>query len=138
MQQPRRRADPARRLRDIVGVEDQPAITRARLPQHAIELVARERAVVQLDHPKQREIDDAGIDALVNSPAAVEAIVELELARQRDAAEWIAKVGEVETRADFAQNLAIAPAFFVQHPGIERIDADMRKSMTADLMPAII
>lgn len=119
-QQSRRAADPARRIRHIVGVEDEPAITLAGFAQHAAKLLGGQRAIVELDDAQQRQIDDAGIDALVNAAAAVEAPFQLPLARQRDVTERVTEIGYFDPRAQLAQRVAIAPAFLVQFTRISR------------------
>ena len=90
--QARRTADAARRIGDVVGIEDQPAIAGAGLADDAVELRRRERAVVEFDDAEHGKIDRAGIDAFINAAAGVEAALQLTLSQQRRPAERIEKL----------------------------------------------
>src|SRR3984957_1742300 len=106
--------------------------------QHAIKLLAIKGPVVKIDHPEKREIDCAGIDALVNAAATIEPPQELQFPRQRHATERIAKISDFDTGTQRIQVFPIAPALLIHHRRVEAIDTDMREGVTADLVAAIV
>ena len=79
-----------------------------------------------VDHVEHVEFLGLPFCMWTHPAATIEALNELKLARQRDPTKWIAKVGDFDADAQFAQGLAIAPALLIHSARIDRIDADVR------------
>lgn len=103
-----------------------------------IELVTGQGAIVKLDDPEQSKVDNAAIDVLKNAAACVEASLQLDLARQRYAAEWITEAAELNIGAQVAEILQIAMALVIQLLRGQIVYGAMRKRMAPDFVPALV